>query len=370
MKERYNNLLERYPNRRASALCRQSRTVYKSTTIRLDGEEMGAKCDNQIFGERCCFGNTTKQRFISAKISYDIFFTDDIRFIDSLVPVTIFTKDEIESFLNYLKNVINFKFTLEYGQVENFDLFKSDNNFVKFLRMICENGEIKYRELTGFLLHVTIDAIRPIHAFILQWIRQIYDGRSQFYTDIVYELKKRPEFKNMSLFTIMSLVYRSLRFSEGSTDMCVFPTDMYEGRLPFQKMRDRFNDMDKMFKRFADTNIYSYKLDDHKKEIPENLKGRVYGNNLEFIDEFWYSFGRDLFIENLYVKMYNSDKVSPLGEYMEMNDLINNYDKVVESFAKAMSLILSKKWNLESSSVDYRTSTKQLINDVYKYVSE
>ena len=370
MKERYNNLLKMYPRRKPSMIFNPSRTVYKSTTIRLDGAEKGAKCNDSEFGERCCFGNTTKQRFISAKISYDIFFTDDIRLKERLMPVTLFTKDEIESFLNYLKNVVDFEFTIEYGQVKDFDLFKNDINFVDYLSKNCKNTEIDYRELTGFLLHVTIDAIRPIHAFILQWIRQIYDGRAQFYTDIVYELKKRTEFKNMSLFTIMSLVYGSLRFSEGSTDMCVFPKNTYEGRLSFPKMRDRFDDMNKMFKRFANTSIYSNLRHDHVKEVPADLEDHVYKDTLEFIDVFWSSFCRDLFIEDLDVKISDPNKISVFSYYREMDALINHYDEIVELFARTASLILSRKWELYKDDLAWRTETKKIINDTYKYVSE
>ena len=370
MKERYNNLLKMYPRRRPGGLFKPSRTVYKSTTIRVDGEEKGARCNDCEFDERCCFGNTTKQRFISAKISYDIFFTDDIRFVERLMPVTLFTKDEIESFLNYLKNVVDFEFTVEYGKVKDFDLFKNDDNFVDYLNNNCKNTEIDYRELTGFLLHVTIDAIRPIHAFILQWIRQIYDERAQLYTDIVYELKKRTEFKNLSLFTIMSLVYGSLRFSEGSTDMCVFPTNMYEGRLSFPKMKDRFNDMNKMFKRFTNINIYSSTRHDYVKEVPESLKEYIYGSVLEFIDTFWCDFGRDLFIENLDVKINDSNRISIFSDYREMDAFINNYDKIVESFAKIASLILSKEWELDKENLNWRIKTKRIINDTYKYLSE
>lgn len=359
-----------YPLRKSSVIFRPSRTVYKSTTIRLDGEEKGAICNDSKFGERCCFGNTTKQRFISAKISYDIFFTDDIRFVERLMPVTLFTKDEIESFLNYLKNIVDFEFTVEYGKVKDFDLFKNDDNFVDCLNENCKNAEIDYRELTGFLLHVTIDAIRPIHAFILQWIRQIYDGRAQFYTDIVYELKKRTEFKNMSLFTIMSLVYGSLRFSEGSTDMCVFPTNMYEGRLSFQKMRDRFDDMNKMFKRFANTSIYSNLRNDHAKEVPADLEKYVYEDTLEFIDTFWLNFCRDLFIEDLDVKLGDSNRVSVFSYYREMDALINHYDEIVELFARTASLILSRKWGFDKDHLNCRIKTKQLIDNVYKYVRE
>ena len=359
-----------YPRRKPSMIFNPSRTVYKSTTIRLDGAEKGAICNDSVFNERCCFGNTTKQRFISAKISYDIFFTDDIRFNERLMPVTLFTKDEIESFLNYLKNVVDFEFTVEYGKVKDFDLFKNDDNFVDYLNENCKNTEIDYRELTGFLLHVTIDAIRPIHAFILQWIRQIYDGRAQFYTDIVYELKKRTEFKNMSLFTIMSLVYGSLRFSEGSTDMCVFPTNMYEGRLSFPKMRDRFNDMNKMFKRFANTSIYSNLRHDHVKEVPEDLKAYFCEDTLEFIDAFWCNFCRDLFIEDFDVKINDSDKISVFSDYQEMDALVNHYDEIVELFARTASLILSRKWKLDKDNLIWRTETKKIINDTYKYVSE
>ena len=370
MKERYNNLLKMYQLRKPSMIFHPSRTVYKSTTIRLDGAEKGAKCNDSVFNERCCFGNTTKQRFISAKISYDIFFTDDIRFVDKSMPVTLFTKDEIESFLNYLKNVVGFEFTVEYGQVKDFDLFKNDGDFVQYLEVRCKNAEIDCHELTGFLLHVTIDAIRPIHAFVLQWVRQIYDGRAQFYTDIVYELKKRTEFKNMSLFTIMSLVYGSLRFSEGSTDMCVFPTNMYEGRLSFPKMRDRFDDMNKMFKRFANTSIYSNLRWDHVKEVPENLKEYVYGDTLEFIDTFWSNFCRDLFIENLDVKIGDSNRISVFSCYREMDALIDHYDEIVELFARTASLILSKKWELDKDNLAWRTEAKKITNDTYKYVCE
>ena len=370
MKERYNNLLKMYPQRKPCVIFKPSRTVYKSTTIRLDGEEKGAICDDSEFDERCCFGNTTKQRFISAKISYDIFFTDDIRFAQRLIPVTLFTKDEIESFLNYLKNVVDFEFTVEYGKVKDFDLFKNDDNFTNYLNANCENTEIDCRELTGFLLHVTIDAIRPIHAFILQWIRQIYDGRAQLYTDIVYELKKRAEFKNLSLFTIMSLVYGSLRFSEGSTDMCVFPTNMYEGRLSFPKMKDRFNDMNKMFKRFANTSIYSNLRYDHVKEVPKDLEKYVYEDTLEFIDTFWCNLCRDLFIENLDVKIGDSNRTSIFSDYREMDALINHYDEIVELFARTASLILSRKWELDKDSLNRRIKTKQIIDNTYKYVSE
>lgn len=359
-----------YPRRKPHVVFSPSRTVYKSTTIRLDGEEKGAICRDSKFDERCCFGNTTKQKFISAKISYDIFFTDDIRFVERLMPVTLFKKDEIESFLNYLKNVVDFEFTVEYGQVKDFDLFKNDDNFVYYLNKNCENTEIDYRELTGFLLHVTIDAIRPIHAFILQWIRQIYDGRAQLYTDIVYELKKRTEFKNLSLFTIMSLVYNSLRFSEGSTDMCVFPTNMYEGRLSFPKMKDRFDDMNKMFKRFANTSIYSNLRHDHVKEVPAYFEKYVYEDTLGFIDTFWCNFCRDLFIENLNVKIGDSNEISIFRDYREMDALVNNYDKIVELFARTASLILSKKWELDKDRLNWRIETKQIIDNVYKYVSE
>lgn len=370
MKERYNSLLKMYPRLKPCRLFGPSRTVYKSTTIRLDGEEKGAICKDSKFGERCCFGNTTKQRFISAKISYDIFFTDDIRFVEHLMPVTLFTKDEIESFLNYLKNVVDFEFTVEYGQVKDFDLFKNDGDFVYYLENSCKDTKIDYRELTGFLLHVTIDAIRPIHSLILQWIRQIYDGRAQFYTGIVYELKKRTEFKNLSLFTIMSLVYRSLRFSEGSTDMCVFPTDMYEGRLSFPKMKDRFSDMNKMFKRFVNTSIYSSKRCDHEKEVPADLREYTYRDTLEFIDMVWCNLGRDLFIEDLEVKINDSNRISVFSDYREMSDFINRYDEIVELFARTASLILSGKWKLNKESLDWRIGTKRIINDTYKYLSE
>lgn len=370
MKERYNNLLKMYPRRKPSMIFSSSRTVYKSTTIRLDGEERGARCRDSEFDERCCFGNTTKQRFISAKISYDIFFTDDIRFVERFIPVTLFTKDEIESFLNYLKNVVDFEFTVEYGQVKDFDLFKNDGDFVEYLEAQCKGTKIDYHELTGFLLHVTIDAIRPIHAFILQWIRQIYDGRAQLYTDIVYELKKRTEFKNLSLFTIMSLVYSSLRFSEGSTDMCVFPTNMYEGRLSFPKMKDRFSDMNKMFKRFANTNIYSSKRYNHEKEVPEDLEEYTYEDCLEFIEMVWSNLCRDLFIENLEVKINDSDRISIFSDYREMDALINHYDEIVELFARTASLILSRKWELDKDNLNWRTETKQLVDNVYKYVKE
>lgn len=370
MKERYNNLLKIYSLRKPSMVFSQSRTAYKSTTIRLDGKEKGAICNDSKFNERCCFGNTTKQRFISAKISYDIFFTDDIRFVERLMPVTLFTKDEIESFLNYLKNVVDFEFTLEYGQVKDFDLFKNDRFFVNYLENNCKNTEIDYRKLTGFILHVTIDAIKPIHAFILQWIRQIYDGRAQLYTDIVYELKKRTEFKNLSLFTIMSLVYNSLRFSEGSTDMCVFPKSMYEGRLSFPKMRDRFSDMNKMFKRFVNTSIYSNQRNEHKKKVPEDLEEYTYGDSLEFIDIVWCNIGRDLFIENLEVTINDSNRISIFSDYREMSDFINHYDEIVELFARIASLILSGKWKLDSGSLDWRNDTKRIINNTYKYVSE
>lgn len=370
MKERYNNLLKMYPRRKPCVLFSPSRTVYKSTTIRLDGEEKGAICKDSKFNKRCCFGNTTKQRFISAKISYDIFFTDDIRFVEHLMPVTLFKKGEIESFLNYLKNVVDFEFTVEYGQVKDFDLFKNDGDFVYYLEDSCKDFKIDCRELTGFLLHVTIDAIRPIHAFILQWIRQIYDGRAQFYTGIVYELKKRTEFKNLSLFTIMSLVYNSLRFSEGSTDMCVFPTDMYEGRLSFPKMKDRFSDMNKMFKRFVNTSIYSSNRYDHEKEVPADLKEYTYRDTLEFIDVVWCNLCRDLFIENLEVKINDCNRISIFGDYREMSDLIKHYDEIVESFARIASLILSGKWKLDKKCLDWRTDTKRIINDTYKYVSE
>lgn len=361
-----------YPRRTPSMIFKPSRTVYKSTTIRLDGEEKGAICRDSKFDERCCFGNTTKQRFISAKISYDIFFTDDIRFVEHLMPVTLFTKDEIESFLNYLKNVVDFEFMVEHGLVKDFDLFKSDDNFVGYIKKSCEPN-IDVNKLTGFLLHVTIDAIRPIHAFILQWIRQIYDGRDQLYTDIVYELKKRNEFKKLSLFTIMSLVYNSLRFSEGSTDMCVFPTNMYEGRLSFPKMRDRFDDMNKMFKRFTNTSIYSNLRHDHAKEVPEDLEEYVYKDTLEFIDDFWCHFCRDLFIENienLDVKIDYSNRILIFGVYREMDALINHYDEIVELFARTASLILSRKWELDKDSLNWRIKTKQIIDNTYKYVSE
>lgn len=370
MKERYNSLLKMYPRRKPCGLFGPSRTVYKSTTIRLDGKEKGAICNDSKFNERCCFGNTTKQRFISAKISYDIFFTDDIRFVERSMPVTLFKKDEIESFLNYLKNVVDFEFTVEYGQVKDFDLFKNDGDFVYYLENSCKNTEIDYRELTGFLLHVTIDAIRPIHAFILQWIRQIYDGRAQFYTGIVYELKKRTEFKNLSLFTIMSLVYNSLRFSEGSTDMCVFPTNMYEGRLSFPKMKDRFSDMNKMFKRFVNTSIYSSKRCDHKKEVPADLRKYTYIDTLEFIDMVWGYLGRDLFIEDLEVEINDSNRISVFGDYREMSDFINRYDEIVELFARTASLILSGKWKLNKEILDWKIGTKRIINDTYKYLSE
>lgn len=370
MKERYNNLLKMYSRRKPSMIFRSLRTVYKSTTIRLDGEEKGAICKDSKFGERYCFGNTTKQRFISAKISYDIFFTDDIRFFEHLIPVTLFTKDEIESFLNYLKNVVDFEFTVEYGQVKDFDLFKNDSDFVKYLEAQCKSAKIDYHELTGFLLHVTIDAIRPIHAFILQWIRQIYDGRAQLYTDIVYELKKQTEFKNLSLFTIMSLVYSSLRFSEGSTDMCVFPTNMYEGRLSFPKMKDRFNDMNKMFKRFVNTSIYSSKRYDHEKEVPADLEEYTYEDCLEFIEMVWGDLCRDLFIENLDVKINNSDRISIFSDYSEIGALVNNYDKIVELFARTASLILSRKWELNKDDLNWRIETKQIIDNTYKYVCE
>lgn len=370
MKERYNNLLKMYPRRKPSMVFSPSRTAYKSTTIRLDGEEKGAICKDSEFAERCCFGNTTKQRFISAKISYDIFFTDDIRFFEHLMPVTLFTKDEIESFLNYLKNVVDFEFTVEYGQVKDFDLFKNDDDFVRYLEANCKSAKIDYHELTGFLLHVTIDAIRPIHAFILQWIRQIYDERAQFYTDIVYELKKRTEFKNLSLFTIMSLVYNSLRFSEGSTDMCVFPKDMYEGRLSFPKMKDRFSDMNKVFKRFVNTSVYSSERCDHEKEVPADLEKYTRDDILEFINILWCNVRRDLFIENLDVKISDSDRISVFGYYCKMRDFINCYDEIVEQFARIASLILSKKWELDKVSLDWRIDTKQFINNIYKYLSE
>ena len=168
----------------------------------------------------------------------------------------------------------------------------------------------------------------------------------------------------------MSLVYGSLRFSEGSTDMCVFPTHMYEGRLSFPKMRDRFNDMNKMFKRFANTNIYSNLRCDHVKEVPADLEEYVYEDTLEFIDSFWGYFCRDLFIERLDVKINDSNRISVFSDYREMDALINHYDEIVELFARTASLILSKKWKLDKDHLVWRAETKKIINDTYKYVSE
>lgn len=369
MKERYNSLLEKFPHGQTRGLLSQSRTVYKSTVIRVDGEEKGATCRSDSFAERCCFGSTTKQRFISAKISYDIFFTDDIRLFRSTIPVTLFTKDEIESFVNYLRNVVDFEFSIEYGKVTDFDLFENDDDFASYLRKHCTD-EVSYRDLTGFLLHVTIDAIRPIHAFILQWIRQIYDGRAQFYTDVTYELKKLPEFKKMSLFTIMSLVYNSLRYSEGSTDMCVFPDFMYEGRLPFQKMRDRFNDMNRVFKRFANIDIYSTLRSSHTKEVPKSLEELADGDYLCFIDTFWNDFGRDLFIENQEIGVSNDKKIAIFSASTEMSGFVNDYDNIINSFAEVASLIVSKKWKLDREGANWRDETKKLIDNIYSYVNE
>ena len=152
--------------------------------------------------------------------------------------------------------------------------------------------------------------------------------------------------------------------------MCVFPTNLYEGRLSFPKMRDRFNDMNKMFKRFTNINIYSSTRHDYVKEVPESLKEYIYGDVLEFIDTFWCNFGRDLFIEDLNVKISDSNRVSIFSDYREMDAFINNYDKVVESFARIASLILSKEWELDKEHLDWRIDTKQIINDTYKYLSE
>lgn len=51
-------------------------------------------------------------------------------------------------------------------------------------------------------------------------------------------------------------------------------------------MRDRFDDMNKMFKRFANTSIYSNLRHDHVKEVPADLEEYVYEDTLEFIDTF------------------------------------------------------------------------------------
>ena len=152
--------------------------------------------------------------------------------------------------------------------------------------------------------------------------------------------------------------------------MCVFPTNMYEGRLSFPKMKDRFNDMNKMFKRFTNINIYSSTRHDYVKEVPESLKEYIYGNVLEFIDTFWCNFGRDLFIENLDVKIGDSNRISIFSDYREMDAFINNYDRIVESFARTASLILSKKWELDKEKLDWRIDTKRIIDDTYKYLSE
>ena len=84
----------------------------------------------------------------------------------------------------------------------------------------------------------------------------------------------------------------------------------------------------------------------------------------------WCNLCRDLFIENLEVKINDFDRISVFGDYREMSDFINRYDEIVELFARIASLILSGKWKLYKESLDWRTDTKRIINDTYKYVSE
>ena len=128
--------------------------------------------------------------------------------------------------------------------------------------------------------------------------------------------------------------------------------------------------MNKMFKRFVNTSIYSNLLCDHVKEVPKDLKKYVYEYILEFIDIFWNNFCRDLFIENLDVKINDSNRISIFRDYREMDTLINHYDEIIELFARTASLILSKKWEFDKDHFNWRIEEKQIINNIYKYVCE
>ena len=150
----------------------------------------------------------------------------------------------------------------------------------------------------------------------------------------------------------------------------IFFVSVLQTRLSFPKMRDRFDDMNKMFKRFSNTSIYSNLRRDHVKKVPANLKECVYGDTLRFIDTFWCHFCRDLFIENLDVKIGDSNRISVFSCYREMDALINHYDEIVELFARTASLILSRKWGLEEDNLNWRIETKQIIDNIYKYVKE
>lgn len=371
MKEQFNCLLEKFGTRRVQSVFHNSRTWYQSKTNSILGNGM---CKDMKFAQRCCFGDTTKQRFISADITYDIFFTGCVDMCqDSIIPVTYFSKEQIEKFIAYMKNVVNFDFTLEEKLVKDSSFYKKNSDFRDTIDRNLPNKTQNIDTFTGFFLTVRINDIRPVHAFVLQWIRNIYDSRAQLYTNIVLDLKKTPEYSKKSLFSLMSLVYASLEYSEGSTDMIIFPSDMYEGAIPFAKLKARFANMRDTFIKFADTNIYDTVCAHHKKEVPEGLNYDEDSDYLDCIFNFWYNFGRDLFIENLDVRLKKYDRVSPFilsKDVITLTEFLDNYDKVVDKFKLAISTILSEKWPLREDDANWRKNAMKELDLLYNFVNE
>lgn len=371
MKEQFNCLLEKFGNRTVNGVFHNSRTWYQSETNSVLG---GGQCKDQKFAQRCCFGDTTKQWFISADVTYTIFFTECVDICqDSIIPVTYFSKEQIEKFVAYMKNVVDFDFTLEEELVKDSSLYKTNRDFKATLDYNLPNKEKNINKLTGFFLTVRINDIRPVHAFILQWIRNIYDSRMQIYTNFVLDLKKMPEYSKKSLFSLMSLVYASLMYSEGSTDMVLFPTNMYEGSLSFSKLRDRFAKMRDTFIRFANTNIYSMMRDAHSKKCPKELDYYENSDYLDCISDFWYYFGRDLFVENLDVNLACEDRVLPFGradKRVTLKKFLDGYDDLVNKFKCAIDAILKNKWQLREDSERWRKDTMKNLDPLYNFVNE
>lgn len=376
MKEVLEKMRNRYAKSYIWHIFDYGRTMYGATVHKHDNYI------NSIEGcgvdTRFCFSQTIKQKFIKADITYDIFFSNDpINLRGSLIPSTVFNKEQIEKFIGYFKNVVDFDFSVEMEKAKSFPELM-DNHYTDDFRDECDSYSVNFDELEMYHVTIRINDIRPVHAMILQWVRQIFDMRYQLFTAIAYDIKARKETSKLSLFTILGYL-NSLTYDLNSTeDMTLFPTTLFEGNISFDKMRDRIKRMRDLFEPFSGTNIYNNQSAYHHNEVPDAFKDYVSrdGTILRFIDDFWYNwFNRTSFVKvlenpcsgSVYIRY---KRVNDVTKPVTVDSFFKDYDTLIDTYVDKITWCLSQKIGENLQKTDLANSKLANINTLLTFVEK
>lgn len=156
-------------------------TVFKSTGVKA-----------QSLGARACFGKVLKYTSGVMHNTYTIITFKSL--IYQRNNLCIYTKEEIEKYLNYIAGFIPFKFSVTE--------FERNNEAEQLLKE------------AHFEIFVDIDGPHIKHVFILTLIRYLYEAPYKYILLEAFRMKSIPEFSKINLLNLYNVIIFSIDWSK------------------------------------------------------------------------------------------------------------------------------------------------------------